>query len=119
MNDIKLRSSNNKDLSVSIQTRNRSEAKFNDSCVPAEEVVKLKLATGMSDRGVEIATGMIRGWKSKTFFEPNLRSKVTQLTDGDIHKYFESKSMEFEGEEKTVIYCNSVRGKIIFNIIII
>ena len=54
----------------------------------------------MSDRGVNITTGMIRSWKSKTFFEPNLRSKVAEIQDGDITKYFETKSMEFEGEEK-------------------
>jgi hypothetical protein len=71
-NASKIKSTNNKTLSVSINTQNRSKAKYNETSVPAKELKKLQLATGMSDKSLEITTGMIRGWKSRQFFDTNV-----------------------------------------------
>ena len=96
---------------MSIKNRTRSQAKYSDTRVPAGELTKLQLATGMSDKNLEITTGVIRSWKSRNFFEANVRNNSRGFKEGDIDKYFESKTVVMEGVDRAMVYCNSVKGK--------
>ena len=94
-------------FNVMIPKKSESKALFPESNVPASEVTRFKNILGLSDTQTETACSVIRSWKGREFFEPNLREKL-QFEDGILDEFFDVTHIEIDGQKKHLVYCTNV-----------
>lgn len=81
---------------------------FADEKVPAAEVNKFKNLLGLSDKKAESACSIIRSWKGRDFFEPDLREQLKEQ-DRLFEQFFDVSKVNIDGIEKDLVHCNNVQ----------